>query len=239
MCTTPTGADVNDDLNIAFYMRVYKEDQKLAHVSLKFIRKFYKKSTIFIVSDGVYDLSLTQLANEFEAELWLTPRLYEPQFGGRIVSSQLSLWSQVSANYFVKIDPDAIMYRRFKNLPSNPGIYGSMQHGDRMGEKVTSIQGGCTLHVGRSTIGPLSEALLDNKIITNPEIWGGKRVMNRLSTIGITSDDWIREYAARVANVKIEHYSEINSVWKPPAPLNQIIDGEYQYAVTHPHKVIR
>jgi hypothetical protein len=215
------------DTDVAFYMRAIRSERPLAIRALTFVRNSFPRSKVFLVSDGDYDAGWTDLIDDFGLELWITPRLYNPAFGARIVAFQLDLWRQVGTRWFVKIDPDTIVWRRPSHLPVPPGTWGTLQSAGGL----FSVQGGCVIHSGVDELSALAPVLRRKEIISAPlGTWvRADTVRDRLAA-GVVSDDWIRGWAMTKAGLQQEHHPEVRSSWKDePMPTAEI-------AISHPHK---
>jgi hypothetical protein len=132
--------------------------------------------------------------------------------------------------YLFKIDPDTVIHRRFKYLPTRSGLFGTLQ----CVTETPAIQGGC-LGFTRNAV----EQILDSEMLRDSRLKEpGKfiedspyffRMADRANRCGLASFDWIIGWIASELGISVYAFAEVNSGWRmaPPNP-------EDSYAVTHP-----
>ena len=131
--------------------------------------------------------------------------------------------------YLFKIDPDTVVARPFKGLPTMPCVFGTLQQtGDAF-----SIQGGClgiTLEVAKRFYE--SKILLEPALAGQSPCWAVTPLLQERARIqGLTSFDWIIGWACKKMEIELVDWPEIMSEWQVTPP-----NDDLYYAVTHPHK---
>jgi len=210
-------------------MQVYK-DYDLALCALKRVRHFYPNSRLIVISDGDPDPRYKNFVTLFNAEYIEGDHLSGIQNGGRLLHRWLEHYVFRPSPYFIRIDTDTRIDRRFHYLPIPIGcdIFGNPQ-------APKSVQGGCIIFSSKA-----AKKLYDSRIFMSEELkdysstWGSLLPRNLLKERvdqGIIATDWILAWACTKLDINIVNFSEIHSRWKEEIP-----NPDKRYAVVHPDK---
>lgn len=214
------------DADLTFYVQVYR-DYHRAHWCLAHLRRHYPAARMLVVSDGDPDLRFTSFVARFGVELHFGERLYPLPYGGRMVERML-LWG-AQTDYLIKLDPDAVVHRRFRWLPDEPlAVFGDCE----------PTQGGCMGFTRAAGERLLDSRLLRDPVLTRPdESWAqrpdGSAIESLLEPVGqdgLVRTDWIIAWCCRRLGIPQIGFPEVYSRWREDVP-----DG-LDVAVTHPHK---
>lgn len=217
------------DADLTFYLQVYRDVARAAWC-LTALRRHYPHARVIVVSDGDRDLRYAALRRRFGVEFHLGERLYPLQYGGRMIERMLRLWN-LQTDYMFKIDPDALVHRRFQWLPAEPlALFGDCQ----------PLQGGCVGYTRQAGQRLLESGLLADPVLTRPELsWAllpngslHESLWTDISISGLVRTDWIIAWCCRQLEISQIGFPEIYSRWREPIP-----DG-LDVAVSHPHKHI-
>lgn len=217
------------DADLTFYLQVYRDVARAAWC-LAALRQHYPHVRVIVVSDGDRDLRYAALRRRFGVEFHLGERLYPRQYGGRMIERMLRLWG-LQTDYLFKIDPDALVHRRFQWLPEEPvALFGDCQ----------PLQGGCVGYTRQAGQRLLDSGLLADRVLTQPEkswaLWPDgtlhESLWTDISISGLVRTDWIIAWCCRQLDITQIGFPEIYSRWR-----EQIPDG-LDVAVSHPHKHI-
>ena len=219
------------DGDLTFFALTYKNYDATAEC-LRDLRDHYSTSRVILRSDGDPDPRLPVLAEHHNADYHEESRLFKIENGGAVIERMLELFAEKPTQYLFKIDPDTVIHRRFRYLPTRNGLFGTLQ--GRLTHP--SIQGGClglTQHAAEQI---LKSNLLRDSRLKNPEKFIGDspyfvRMAHRASRCGLASFDWIVPWVARELGIPIFAFAEVNSGWKQPPP-----NSNQRYAVSHPRR---
>lgn len=217
------------DADLTFYLQVYRDVARAAWC-LTALRQHFPHARVLVVSDGDRDLRYAALRRRFGVEFRLGERLYPRQYGGRMIERMLRLWN-TQTDFLFKIDPDALVQRRFQWLPAEPlALFGDCQ----------PLQGGCVGYTRQAGQRLLDSGLLADPVLTQPEqSWAllpdgslHESLWTDISISGLVRTDWIIAWCCRRLDIPQVGFPEIYSRWREPVP-----DG-LDVAVSHPHKHI-
>lgn len=219
------------DDDLTFFALTYKNYDATAEC-LRDLRAHYSSSRVILRSDGDPDPRLPVLAEHHNADFREESRLFKIENGGAVIERMLELFSEKPTRYLFKIDPDTVIHRRFRYLPTRNGLFGTLQglltH--------PSIQGGCLGLTQDAAEQILKSNMLRDSRLKDPEKFIGEspyfvRMAHRASRCGLASFDWIVPWVARKLGIPIFAFAEVNSGWKQPPP-----NSNQRYAVSHPRR---
>jgi hypothetical protein len=218
-----------DDEDLTFFMLVYR-DYELADRCLTDLRAHYPRARVVARSDGDSDPRYDALAARHGAEYLREPRLFTIENGGAVVQRMLDVFEERPTRYLFKIDPDTVVQRRFRFLPTRDGLFGTLQGRP----ECRSIQGGCMgFSAGAAAALARSGLLRDPRLARPSEFrhegshW--EKMARRADVSGLSSFDWGLGWAATTLGVAMFDFPEVRSQWKVP-----VEDPELRYAVVHP-----
>lgn len=217
------------DSDLTFYLVVYK-DLDRAKWCVKNLRLFYPKARVVIESDGDDDPGWEDLRTDHGCEVYFGERLFEVSRGADIVSRMINrhLDDHTLRRWLIRIDTDTEIRRRFHAMPNADYC------GHRYPER-DFIQGGCIILTRRFCRLVKDSGALDNRQLGEDTlIWrkSPKIAKDRVESHGLTSLDWLINWAASEIGIKGHHFEEVVSRWKKPVP--RAVDC----AVAHPCKDI-
>ena len=143
------------------------------------------------------------------------------------------------ADFLIKIDLDARLWRRFRQLPHDRvGVFGTLESfassGFPFGD-FPHVQGGC-YGMSRETAGRIREAgVLDcARLRDDPAIWvDGIADWRGIPEAGRTLEDGLLRWVAKEMGMRPFGYEEIDSRFLPCTRA-----ASADFAVTHPHKML-
>ena len=221
------------DDDLTFFALTYKNYDATA-LCLRDLRKHYPASRVILRSDGDPDPRFPILAEHNNVDFREESRLFGIENGGAVIERMFLLFLEKPTRYLFKIDPDTVIHRRFKYLPVNSGLFGTLQ----TEQETPSIQGGCIGFTLATAVKILQSGMLRDsrlrepaKFITDSPYFF--RMTHRANRCGLASFDWILPWIASELGIPIYPFDEVNSGWQqaPPNP-NQ------RYAVSHPRAVV-
>ncbi|MCK5359198.1 MAG: hypothetical protein KAJ95_01155 [Gammaproteobacteria bacterium] len=218
------------DEDITFFMGLYR-DRERAEGALLRLRTYFPDARVIIRSDGDDDPENYELSERYGAEYYADERLYPVEHGGKMIARIFDLFLQQPTRYFLKIDTDTGIYRRFRCLPGESGAFGTLQ---KSREGCASIQGG---FVGFSEDIPgkvLSSGILNDKRLQDPLSYQADSIYfnpmgRRSKRIGLCSFDWVLGWALAELQIPMVSFDEVYSHWRVP-----IDNDELKFAITHP-----
>jgi hypothetical protein len=221
------------DNDLTFFALTYKNYDATAEC-LRDLRAHYSASRVILRSDGDPDPRLKILAEDYDADFREEPRLFGIENGGAVIERMLELFFEKPTRYLFKIDPDTVIHRRFRYLPTRNGLFGTLQ--GRLTHP--SIQGGCLGLTRDAAEQILKSNMLRDSRLKEPEKFVSHspyfvRMAHRASRCGLASFDWIVPWIARELRIPIFAFDEVNSGWKMPPP-----NASQRYAVSHPRGVL-
>ena len=136
--------------------------------------------------------------------------------------------------YLFKIDPDTQIHRRFRYLPAETAMFGSVQRAPHY----LSIQGGC---IGSTR--DAAERISDSRSLLDPILrncradWPSHlaKLARRERDQGLASFDWSLGWAADQIGIPLIDFPEAYSIYGEVVSLPE--EGKHAYAVTHPKVV--
>ena len=194
------------------------------------LREHFPGSRVILRSDGDPDDRFSNLADRYKADFRKEQRLFGIENGGAVIVRMFTLFLERPTRYLFKIDPDTVIHRRFKYLPTRSGVFGTLQ----CEPETPSIQGGCIGFTQDAAEKILKSGMLQDSRLKEPARFINDspyfvRMTDRANRCGLASFDWIVPWSARELGIPIYRFDEVNSGWQrtPPNP-------EGRYAVSHP-----
>jgi hypothetical protein len=137
--------------------------------------------------------------------------------------------------YLFKIDPDTQFHRRFRYLPAETAMFGTVQGApDRL-----SVQGGC---IGFTR--DAAERISDSRLLLDPILRDCKAGPSHLSKLarrgrdrGLASFDWSLGWVADQIGIPLIDFPEVYSIHGEVVSLPEDEEEKDTYAVTHPKVV--
>ena len=221
------------DGDITFFMGLYR-DLDRAEGALFRLRKHFPHARTVVRSDGDDNQENRELANRFDVDYRDEDRLCPIENGGAVIARMLELYLEQPTKYLFKIDTDTAVYRRFRFLPEQSGLFGTLQT-NKQG-KCPSIQGG---FIGFSE--DASRLIHDSRILEDSRLKDPfsfrdesgyfSRMGRRARRTGLCSFDWTIGWVATEMQIPMFSFSEVHCRWLPE---NNVENEDLEYAVTHP-----
>lgn len=229
---TSSPAENYVDEDLTFFMGLYR-DRTRARGALMRLREHFPDSRVIVRSDGDADPGNHALVDDFGVEYFEEERLFPIENGGAMISRTLELLVGHPSPYLLRIDTDTAIYRRFRYLPEEKGVFGTVQTNK---QGCQSIQGGFTGF-------PLQVAqeILASGILSDPRLRAPKfhwreslyfaRMAQRAFWKGLASFDWIVGWAALELGLPLVSFPE---VYCKGLVRNAVANLDLEYAVVHP-----
>lgn len=224
----------HDDGDVVFFMPVYR-DQALAFASLERLRRAYPASRLVVLSDGDPDFDGPAAEARFGAEYVLGTNLYGVEHGGEIVHRILEAYMRAPARLLVRLDTDARVDRRFRYVPTAPGLYGTISPSSR------TAQGGCVVLTHEAAAALHDRGVFRSEALLDPVTsWGTYSLPENLARKvekGSVSYDKVLHWGCVEAGVPVRPFPEILSLFKArPASAARRANETLRYAIVHPDK---
>ena len=184
-------------------------------------------------SDGDENPKNRELVEDYDVAYWEEERLFPIENGGAMIARILELYLHLPTRFLFRIDTDTAVYRRFRFLPEQNGIFGSLQ---KNREACVSIQGGCTgfsEDAARSIVdsGILQDPRLKDPLSYRQESLYFSPMARRAKRCGLSSVDWILGWVASELKIPMFSFSEVHCRWHPGGNCK---NEALEFAVTHP-----
>ncbi len=220
------------DSDLTFFMGMY-QDLERAKIALQELRKHFSDARVVVRSDGDSSTDNRLLESMFDVEYYEETRLYPVENGGAMIQRVLSLYLENPTPYLIKLDTDTKVHRRFRYLPTENGVFGSLQ---KSLNGCFSIQGGCVgfSELAASAIvesGILNDARLKDPNAHRRESRYFARIGNRAKRCNLTSFDWVVGWAAYELEIPQFEFREIHSRGEAKHSAD---NQDLRYAMTHP-----
>lgn len=218
-----------DDGDLTFFLQVYR-DHDAADQCLSRLRRRFPDARVVVRSDGDDDARYRILVNHYGVDYRAEQRLFPVENGGAVVERMLEIFLERPTAYLFKIDPDTAVHRRFHYLPTQNGLFGTLQ-GD---PGYVSVQGGCMGFTADAAERIARSGMLQDPRLKNPQAHRRSSryveiLARRADRLGLTSFDWTLGWAATALDVALFDFPEVCSSWKTP-----VDNSELRYAITHP-----
>jgi hypothetical protein len=194
------------------------------------LQRIYPGCSVVLLPDGVEAARRAWPGGRGVSVQASPESLYAATNGGLVVQRHLEAALGSAAAWWFKVDPDTVVWRRFRRLPAGQCFFGTIQGGLPW----PSLQGGC-IGGTRAAVEALagSRALLAPELLEPGRSWaGGNEVLLTRARAGLVSFDFVHAWACREAGIPLIPFDEIRSEWRQPPP------DPRRYAVTHPHKAL-
>jgi hypothetical protein len=228
--STPADVLTNySDEDLTFCELTYK-NYEATEECLDDLRKHYSRSRVILRSDGDPDPRLPILAKRYHVDFRGESRLFGIENGGAVIERMLTLFLEQPTRYLFKIDPDTVIHRRFRYLPLQSGLFGTLQ----CVPETPSVQGGCMGFTRDAAKQILESQMLRDSRLLDPATFIDDspyffRMAHRAQRCGLASFDWIVPWIASELGISIYSFDEVNSGWQQPPP-----NPDQRYAVSHP-----
>lgn len=221
------------DEDLTFFMIVFRNFE-LAEESLAELRESFPAARVIVRSDGDPDPRYASLVRRFDVDCRLEDRLFPANNGGAVVQRMLEIFLERPTPYLFKIDPDTEIHRRFRYLPAESAIFGTVQGAS----DYLSIQGGC---IGFTL--DAAERCAESRLLLDPILrdcraeWPSHlaRFARRAREQGLASFDWSLGWVAHEIGIRLVDFPEVYSIYGEVVRLAP--DEKDTYAVTHPKVV--
>ncbi len=217
------------DTDLTFFLLTYR-DHEVADLCLRDLRAHFPDSRVVVRADGDPDPRNLIFSERYGADVRREGRLFAAPNGAAVIARMFQIFLERPTAFLFKIDPDTVVHRRFRYLPTRDGIFGTLQGG----EVCPSIQGGCLGFSLRSAERIAGSEALEDPRLSDPmryrETSGYfRRMANRAERCGLASFDWALGWIAGEVSVPMFDFPEVHSRWKEPTA-----NADLRYAVTHP-----
>lgn len=148
---------------VCFTMSVVDETES-ARACLQRVRSPYPASPVLLFVDTT-DAALNERWSQVAKVIGsvrlvpVEPPLCGVKSGGRVLGSLFQPFLETDARWWVKIEPDTYVRRRFEHLPEDTCFFGTIQRGVPM----PSLQGGCIGGVRAAVTNLLSSGVLESE----------------------------------------------------------------------------
>jgi hypothetical protein len=230
--TNPGRAENYTDEDITFFMGLYR-DRARAVGALRRLREHFPGARVIVRSDGDPDPMNRELADPFGVDYREEERLFPIEHGGAMVARTLELLLEKPTPYLLRIDTDTAVYRRFRFLPGDDGVFGNIQVSVQGCE---SIQGGCTGFTEAAARSIFESGLLGDARLKDPfsfrhESVYFERIGRRVQRTGLSSFDWIVGWAVKELALPLIQFDEVHC---RAFIENSVANDDLKFAVTHP-----
>lgn len=221
------------DEDLTFFMIVFRNFE-LAEASLQELRDHFPRARVVVRSDGDSDPRFRVLSHRFNVDYRAEERLFPARHGAVVVQRMFEIFLEQPTAYLFKIDPDTRIHRRFRYLPAETAMFGTVQGAP----DYLSIQGGCIGFAQEA-----AERILDSRLLLDPILrdcradWPSHlaKLARRARDQGLTSFDWSLGWVADQIGIPLIDFPEVYSIYGEVISLPE--DEQDTYAVTHPKVV--
>ena len=223
------------DREIVFFMPVFR-DADVARRSLTRLRRFYPESRVVLLSDGDEDFRSGPFIEDFGVEFVAGENLYGIEHRGALVQRMLAEYLRSPARFLVRMDTDARIDRRFRYLPRQSGVFGTV------GRRSRTLQGGCIV-VSNDAAHRLhaSGIFLSDRLLDPAATWGRYSTpenLQRKIAQGRIAYDKVLHWGCQEQGIAIWEFSEIFAVWKAtPEYAQRLANRTLRAAIVHPDKM--
>lgn len=215
------------DTDITFHFRTYK-DLDQAKWTFANIRRNFPQSRIMIISDGDRDIYPEDFPLH-RVDFYPCENLTHIECGGKLIQRAVELFLKAPTKYFIKIDTDTGVHRRFNWLPKGRGMFGSLQSDGY----INSIQGGflgmdfttvVDIYQSGICMSPLLEDYANTYALS-------PFVLSYCESRVKICEDFLYGYVAAKLGIPLFGFDEVKSNWK-----NYVENKNMRWAITHPCK---
>ncbi len=207
---------------------------ELTDASLQELRDHFPRARVVVRSDGDSDPRYRVLSRRYGVDYRAEERLFSARHGGAVVQRMFEIFLEKPTAYLFKIDPDTQIHRRFRYLPAETAMFGTVQGAP----DYLSIQGGC---IGFTR--DAAERISDSRLLLDPTLrdcradWPSHlaKLARRKRDQGLASFDWSLGWAADQIGIPLIDFPEVYSIYGEVVSLPE--EEKSTYAVTHPKLV--
>ncbi len=225
-----------DDGDIAWVIQVFHSRDQLQWC-VPFLREHYPRSRVVVISDGD-DEAYEDIGEQYGLDVRRGEHLMSLASSHLYVERLLRAFLEGSEAYCLRLDPDARVWRRFRELPAFSSLFGTLEtitEGLAAEIRVpANVQGGC-LGLTRDAVAAIVESGLLSRemcVTRRRETWVRCDDIFHWTQRGHVCDDHILSWAAYQLGIPIVESAEIRSRWR-----RTVANEDRRYAVTHPHKL--
>ena len=223
------------DEHVVFLMPVFR-DAEVAHRSLSRLRRCYRHSRVVVISDGDPDFPGAAFIAAYGVEFIAGQNLYGVEHRGATVQRLLEAYLRAPAKVLVRMDTDARIDRRFRYLPRQEGVFGTI------GARSGTVQGGCILiSHGAAVALHTSGIFLSDRLLDPATSWGRFSTpenLERKTGQQRIAYDKVLHWGCLETGVPVGAFGEIFSVWKPHlAHATRLANADGRCAIVHPDKM--
>ena len=220
------------DDDITFFMGLYR-DRVRAEGALSRLRANFPTARVIVRSDGDKDPQNKELSERFEVEYWAEERLFPIENGGALIARMLELYLDYSTRFVFKIDTDTAVHRRFRFLPEQSGVFGTLQ---KSKQGCMSIQGGFTGFTEDAARTILDSGMLGDRRLKNPfqckeESLYFSSMAKRAERCGLSSFDWIVGWVATELDIPMFNFPDVRCRWHVD---EDFTNENLKFAAAHP-----
>jgi len=221
------------DEDLTFFMIVFRNFE-LTDASLQELRGHFPGARVLVRSDGDSDPRYRVLSHRYDVDYRAEERLFPARHGGAVVQRMFEIFLEKPTAYLFKIDPDTQIHRRFRYLPAETAMFGTVQGApDRL-----SVQGGC---IGFTR--DAAERISDSRLLLDPILrdcqadWPShlRKLARRARDQGLASFDWSLGWVADQIGIPLVDFPEVYSIHGEV--ISRPEEEKDTYAVTHPKVV--
>jgi len=224
------------DDDVTFYLQVYR-DVREAKWCLTNLRRIYPNANVLMVSDGDDNPVWPKIAQKFNARYVAGARLYETEYGGRMIQRMLDLFAENPSTYLIKIDTDTWVHRRLQYMPTGCKVFGTLEWVTWAGQEplgYPNVQGGFVGYTREAVkLMRSSKLLISTRLQDYENTYADVADIRRRAERGMVSFDFLTRYACKALGITCEEYDEVKSQYRGWVP-----ETDGQFAFTHPHKEI-
>ena len=221
------------DEDLTFFMIVFRNFE-LTDASLQELRDHFPRARVVVRSDGDSDPRYRVLSRRYGVDYRAEERLFSARHGGAVVQRMFEIFLEKPTPYLFKIDPDTQIHRRFRYLPAETAMFGTVQGAP----DYLSIQGGC---IGFTR--DAAERISDSRVLLDPILRDCRadrpshlaKLARRERDQGLASFDWSLGWAADQIGIPLIDFPEVYSIYGEVVSLSE--EEKDTYAVTHPKVV--
>ena len=210
---------------LCFMITVYKET-KMLELCLKYLRINYYDENVVVISEGDNDSKLLELARKFRFKLLLGGKIKLIKYGMNWWHRWVYNVSNINAQYYIKLDPDTKITRKFKDFP-DADLFGKYNFIDRYGYVSRDLIQGCCKGLSRRAINLLLESqicLSDRYLDISfrregcrfkkylDHISEDKCLFDMINRLGLTWKNW-EEVCIEHEYINTNEYAAVTGLW--------------------------
>jgi hypothetical protein len=214
---------------VTFYIRTDGGCRPPLHVCLSQLRSVYPEARVIVASDDKEADPAPETVEKYRIDVKHEHGLFAIEHGAALLHYMLGHYLEMPTPWLIKIDPDTIIWRRFRDLPKGMTVFGYVQYAG-----ISAVQGGCEGFTLAAAERMYDSRMLRNPIFKDPTKWAtANHIIEYTKRTGCITEDWIIGYVAHLLGIPITACPEILSEWNKP------VTNDKDYAATHPHKDLK